>query len=41
MGRSLVPAAELQDFIIELRSQTQGLGSYTHRFDHLAEARHR
>ncbi|RAI56134.1 elongation factor G [Roseicella frigidaeris] len=38
---ALVPAAELQDFIIELRSQTQGLGAYTHRFDHLAEARHR
>ena len=38
---ALVPAAELQDFIIELRSQTQGLGSYTHRFDHLAEARHK
>jgi len=38
---ALVPAAELQDFIIELRSQTQGLGSYVHRFDHLAEARHR
>jgi elongation factor G len=38
---ALVPAAELQDLIIELRSQTQGLGSYVHRFDHLAEARHR
>jgi elongation factor G len=35
---ALVPAAELHDLIIELRSQTQGLGSYTHRFDHLAEA---
>lgn len=34
-----VPASELADFIIELRSQTQGLGSYAHRFDHLAEAR--
>ncbi len=33
-----VPAAELHDLIIELRSQTQGLGRYTHRFDHLAEA---
>ncbi|TDH63696.1 elongation factor G [Dankookia rubra] len=38
---ALVPAAELQDFIIELRSLTQGLGSYVHRFDHLAEARHK
>jgi elongation factor G len=37
--QALVPAAELADFIIELRSQTQGLGSYVHRFDHLAEAR--
>ena len=37
--QALVPAAELAEFIIELRSQTQGLGSYTHRFDHLAEAR--
>jgi elongation factor G len=35
---ALVPSAELQDLIIELRSQTQGLGSYRHRFDHLAEA---
>ena len=35
---ALVPAAELHDLIIELRSHTQGLGSYTHRFDHLAEA---
>lgn len=39
--QALVPAAELADFIIELRSQTQGLGSYVHRFDHLAEARTR
>jgi elongation factor G len=37
--QALVPAAELADLIIELRSQTQGLGSYVHRFDHLAEAR--
>ncbi|TCZ65306.1 elongation factor G [Roseicella aquatilis] len=36
---ALVPQAELHDLIIELRSQTQGLGTYTHRFDHLAEAR--
>ena len=33
-----VPAAEMHDLIIELRSLTQGLGSYIHRFDHLAEA---
>ena len=34
---ALVPEAELQDLIIELRSQTMGLGTYRHRFDHLAE----
>ena len=36
---ALVPAAELHDFIIELRSDTMGLGDYRHHFDHLAEAR--
>ncbi len=36
---ALVPRAELHDFIIELRSQTMGLGSFRHSFDHLAEAR--
>ncbi len=36
---ALVPAAELHDLIIDLRSQTQGLGTYRRRFDHLAEAR--
>jgi len=36
-----VPAAELHDLIIELRSQTMGLGSYVHQFDHLAEAARR
>ena len=35
---ALVPEAELHDFIIELRSQTMGLGSFRHHFDHLAEA---
>ncbi len=35
---ALVPAAELQDLIIELRSQTMGLGTFTRSFDHLAEA---
>jgi elongation factor G len=38
---ALVPAAELTDMITELRSQTMGIGSYTRRFDHLAEARGR
>ncbi|MCK8785702.1 elongation factor G [Roseomonas sp. NAR14] len=37
--QALLPAAELAGLIIELRSLTQGLGSYVHRFDHLAEAR--
>ena len=36
---ALVPASELHDLIIELRSQTLGLGTYRRRFDHLAEAR--
>jgi elongation factor G len=34
-----VPEAELHDLIIELRSQTMGLGTYRHKFDHLAEVR--
>ena len=38
---ALVPAVELHDLIIELRSASMGVGSYTHRFDHLAEARGR
>jgi elongation factor G len=36
---ALVPAAELHDLIIQLRSETMGLGHYRRRFDHLAEAR--
>jgi elongation factor G len=36
---ALVPQAELQDLIIELRSLTMGLGTYRRRFDHLAETR--
>jgi elongation factor G len=35
----MVPAAELHDLILELRGQTLGLGTYRHRFDHLAESR--
>ena len=34
-----MPEAELHDLIIELRSQTMGLGTYRHKFDHLAESR--
>jgi elongation factor G len=36
---ALVPEAELHDLIIELRSQTLGLGTFRKRFDHLAETR--
>jgi elongation factor G len=36
---AMVPAAELHDLILELRGLTQGLGTYRHRFDHLAEGR--
>ncbi|MCF3945145.1 elongation factor G [Acidiphilium sp. AL] len=35
---ALVPEAELHGMIIELRSQTAGLGGFVHQFDHLAEA---
>jgi len=34
---ALVPQADLFGLIIELRSLTQGLGTFTRRFDHLAE----
>jgi elongation factor G len=36
---ALVPEAEMHDLIIELRSQTMGLGTYRRKFDHLAETR--
>jgi elongation factor G len=36
---ALVPESELHDLIIELRSQTLGLGTYRRKFDHLAESR--
>ena len=36
---ALVPQAEMHDLIIDLRSQTMGLGTFRRRFDHLAEAR--
>lgn len=32
-----MPSSEMQDLIIELRSLTQGIGTYEHEFDHLAE----
>lgn len=35
--QALIPQAELQSIIIELRSLTQGSGTFTFQFDHLAE----
>lgn len=32
-----IPAAEMDDLIVELRSATAGVGSFTARFDHLTE----
>ena len=32
-----IPQAEIHDLIVELRSTTQGVGTYTHSFDRLAE----
>lgn len=36
---ALVPEAEMHDLIIELRSQTMGLGTFRKQFDHLAETK--
>ena len=35
--RTLIPEAEIGELIVELRSATSGVGSFTSRFDHLAE----
>jgi elongation factor G len=35
--RAAMPRAELHDLIVELRSITQGVGSFSSAFDHLAE----
>ncbi len=32
-----MPASEMRDLIIELRSATQGTGTFSHEFDHLTE----
>jgi elongation factor G len=32
-----MPEAEMQDLIVELRSATAGVGTFTASFDHLAE----
>lgn len=36
---ALAPAAELHDLIMDLRSDTMGLGAFRREFDHLSEAR--
>ncbi|MTI19066.1 elongation factor G [Rhodobacteraceae bacterium RKSG542] len=35
--QALIPESEVTDLIVELRSATAGVGSYTKTFDHLAE----
>ncbi len=35
--KAYLPQSEMHDLVIELRSLTQGVGSYTAKFDHLAE----
>ena len=35
--RAMMPEAEIGDLIIELRSATAGVGSFTFKFDHMAE----
>ena len=37
MVKAMMPQSEVSDLIIEIRSATAGVGSYTYRFDHLAE----
>jgi elongation factor G len=32
-----MPASEMEGLIVDLRSATSGVGTYTARFDHLAE----
>jgi elongation factor G len=35
--KALIPEAEMDNLIVELRSATAGVGSFEYRFDHLAE----
>jgi elongation factor G len=35
--RALMPEAEIGDLIVELRSATAGAGSFSRKFDHMAE----
>jgi len=37
MVRAMMPETEIGDLIIEVRSATAGVGSFTFRFDHMAE----
>ena len=34
---ALIPQSEIRDLIVELRSATAGVGTFTYRFDHLSE----
>jgi elongation factor G len=33
----MIPEAEIADLIVELRSATAGVGTFSMRFDHMAE----
>jgi elongation factor G len=35
--RAMMPESEIGDLIIEVRSATAGVGSFTYKFDHMAE----
>jgi elongation factor G len=35
--KALMPEAEIGDLIVEVRSATAGVGSFTFKFDHMAE----
>jgi len=35
--RAMIPEAEIGNLIIEVRSATAGVGSFTYKFDHMAE----
>jgi len=35
--RALMPESEIGDLIVEVRSATAGVGTYTFKFDHMAE----
>jgi elongation factor G len=37
MVRAMMPESEIGDLIIEVRSATAGVGSFTYKFDHMAE----